>query len=201
MNAGFDLSRVNAGFSDPVGTSQAVFRDALEALAHPGQLVGVIASAKAPVGVHAASCALLLALLDQDTQLWVSPGLAGGDAPGYFRFHTGCALNANPAAADFALVAAPSELPALDRFASGSEAYPDRSATLVVQVPTLEAGCGWTLSGPGIRSTRCLSAGGLGEGFVAQWAQNRRGFPCGVDLFFACGAHLAGLSRTTRLEA
>jgi alpha-D-ribose 1-methylphosphonate 5-triphosphate synthase subunit PhnH len=201
MNAGFDLSRVSAGFADPVVTSQSVYRDSLEALSHPGQLVDIVSSAKAPVGVHASSCALLLALLDQDTRLWVSPGLARGDAPGYFRFHTGCTLTTEPALADFALVAQPAELPPLHGFASGSEAYPDRSATLVVQVNSLEAGRGWTLSGPGIRSTRCLSAEGLGDAFVAQWAQNRRGFPRGVDLFLACGVRVAGLPRTTRLEA
>jgi alpha-D-ribose 1-methylphosphonate 5-triphosphate synthase subunit PhnH len=200
MNAGFDLARVSAGFADPATAGQAVFRDVLEALAHPGQLVGVITSAKAPVGVHAGACAVLLALLDQDTRLWLSPGLAGGDAAGYFRFHTGCVLSSDPAAAEFALVASPDELPALDAFAAGSEAYPDRSATLVVQVPSLEAGRGWTLSGPGIRSTRCLEAGGLGDEFLAQWAQNRKGFPCGVDLFLACGTLLAGLPRTTRVE-
>lgn len=201
MNAGFDLSRVGAGFADPVTASQAVFRDSLEALSQPGQLVDILSTAEAPAGVHAGSCALLLALLDQDTRLWLSPALASGGAPGYFRFHTGCTLAAEPASADFALVAEPSELPALDAFAAGSEAYPDRSTTLVVQVATLEAGRGWTLSGPGIRSTRCLSVGGLGEGFVAQWAQNRRGFPCGVDVFITCGARIAGLPRTTRLEA
>ncbi len=201
MNAGFDLSRVSAGFADPSIASQAVFRDILEALSHPGQLVGVIASAKAPVGVHAASCALLLAMLDQDTLLWVSPSLAARDAPGYFRFHTGCTMAADPAAADFALAASPAELPPLDAFAAGSEAYPDRSATLVVQVPSLEAGQGWTLSGPGIRSTRRLAAGGLGAEFVAQWAQNHKAFPCGIDLFLACGTLLVGLPRTTRVEA
>ena len=192
---------MNAGFADPVASSQVVFRDSLEALSHPGQLMEFASSAKAPVGVHAASGALLLALLDQDTRLWVSPGLACGDAPGYFRFHTGCTLTVDPAAADFALVAAPDELPPLDAFPPGSESYPDRSATLVVQVASLEAGRGWTLSGPGIRSTRCLAADGLGEAFVSQWAQNRRGFPCGVDVFLACGGRVAGLPRTTRLEA
>ncbi len=201
MMAGFDLSRVSAGFADPGVAGQSVFRNSLEAMSHPGQLVEIHSSAKAPVGVHAGACALLLALLDQDTHLWVSPALAAGDAPGYFRFHTGCGLTYDPSAADFALVASPEELPPLAMFAQGSESYPDRSATLVVQVESLEAGSGWTLSGPGIRSTRCLAAGGLDDGFAAQWMQNRRGFPCGVDMFLASGARVAGLPRTTRLEA
>ncbi len=201
MNAGFDLSRISAGFADPAAASQAVFRDSLDALAHPGRLVEVVPCASAPAGVHAGACALLLALLDQDTRLWVSPALEGGDAGDFFRFHTGCVPCADPGAADFALVASPAELPALDLFPAGSESYPDRSATLVVQVPSLEAGTGWTLSGPGIRGTRCLAVGGLGAGFVAQWARNRQGFPCGVDLFFASGARIAGLPRTTRVEA
>lgn len=201
MRAGFDLSRVGAGFAEPAVASQSVFRNSLEALSHPGQIVEIHSAAAAPAGVHSAACALLFALLDQDTHLWISPGLAAGDAPGYFRFHTGCGLTFDPSAAEFALVASPEELPPLATFSQGSESYPDRSTTLVVQVGSLETGRGWTLSGPGIRSPRFLAAAGLDDGFATQWGQNRRGFPCGVDIFLACGTKVAGLPRTMRLEA
>jgi alpha-D-ribose 1-methylphosphonate 5-triphosphate synthase subunit PhnH len=105
-----------------------------------------------------------------------------------------------PASADFGLVASGADLPSLSDFEAGSESYPDRSATLVVQCAALTAAGGWTLTGPGIRERARLSAEGIGSTFASQWAANRAGFPCGVDVFFASADALAALPRTTRLE-
>lgn len=196
-----DLSSIGSGFEHPPLASQSVFRDALDSLSQPGSVIPISAAVKAPAGVDTAACALLLALLDQDTRLWLSPGIAGGGAAGFFRFHTGCVPTVKLEQADFALIATPGERPPLDQFLSGSEDFPDRSATLVLQVPLLEAGSGWTLSGPGIPATRCLRVGGIDNLFVIEWTHNRRGFPRGVDVFLTCGTRVAGLPRTTRLEA
>lgn len=195
-----DLAAIGAGFADPVYDSQAAFRDALAALSRPGRLVETVACGDAPGGVHPAAQALLLALLDQDTSLWLSPALAAGDAPGYYRFHTGCRVTDARAAADFALIANVSELPALDGFNPGSAEYPERSATVVVQVDAIEASGGWRLAGPGIRDGARLAAAGLGADFAAQWARNAKLFPLGVDIFLASGRMLCGLPRSTRLE-
>lgn len=195
-----DLSQVGGGFSDPVFGSQAVFRRSLEALANPGTIASVAADADVPAGVHPAASALLLALLDQDTRLWVSPALAGTGAPMFLRFHTGCSLVDDPACADFALAGC-EDLPPLQVFAAGSDDYPDRSATLVVQSASLRDDTGWTLTGPGIRGRGPFLAAGLGDNFLAQWAANRKLFPRGVDLFVTCGSRLAGLPRTTRIES
>jgi alpha-D-ribose 1-methylphosphonate 5-triphosphate synthase subunit PhnH len=153
-----------------------------------------------PPGVQRAANALLLALLDQDCRLWLSPSLSGA-AAGYLRFHTGCILVGDTRQADFVLVASPSELPPLGSFALGSDEYPDRSATLVVQVDALGSDGEWRLSGPGIRDERRLRAQGLGADFLAQWRQNAKRFPRGVDLFLVSGTQLCGLPRTTRIEA
>jgi len=203
--ATLDLSALGAGFAEPALDSQSVFRDCLDALAHPGKLQKVSVQADWPAGVHPAAGAVLLALLDQDTQLWLSPSLRSGAAPGWLRFHTGCTLTEMPDEADFALVAAPQELPDLAGFRQGSEAFPDRSTTLVVQCAHLldadTEGAGWRLSGPGLRARTRLQAGGLDETFRTQWARNRKAFPCGIDVFLASGSTLAALPRTTRLEA
>ena len=196
---GLDLSGVGQGFADPIFESQSAFRGCLSALATPGTVVSLGAGLEAVQHLHPAASALLLALLDQDTRLWLSPGAAAGPAAASLKFHTGCSLAATPGEADFALVASPLELPLLEEFTAGSQEYPERSATVVLQVPELASG-GWKLTGPGIRGEARLSVPSLGAGFLAQWETNRARFPRGIDLYLSCGDRLCGLPRTTRIE-
>lgn len=205
-----DLGAVSAGFSDPALGSQTVFRAALQALSHPGRPVDVTHDAEAPVQGHAAAAVLLLALLDPDCRLWLSPSLANSDAAHWLRFHCGCELVDEPARAQFAWVAACDELPALERFAQGSDTYPDQSTTCVLEVPsfvvsgeTSDVG-GWRLRGPGIRGQAHLNVGGLTQEaaarLIAQRSLNHEAFPHGVDLFLATPHQIVGLPRTTRIE-
>lgn len=198
MNA-VDLAGVGPGFADPVFESQAAFRGCLDALATPGRVVSLGAGLEALPGLDAAASALLLALLDQDTRLWLSPGMVAGRIAANLKFHTGCSLAASPGEADFALIASAGELPPLEAFSAGSEEYPERSATIVLQVPAI-LDAGWRLSGPGIRGEAHLSVPALGEGFLRQWEQNHARFPRGIDLYFSCGESLCGLPRTTCIE-
>lgn len=200
MSLAPDLARVGAGFRSPALASQQVFRAALDALARPGKITQVAAVAEPPAGLHDAACALALALLDQDTRFWLSPGLLGGAAASYIRFHTGCSHISEAGRADFALAVA-AELPLLETFGRGTEDYPDRSASVVIQVDALVEGEGWTLSGPGIKGVARLAVAGLPQHFLEQWKANGALFPRGVDVFFTCGERLCGLPRTTRIEA
>jgi alpha-D-ribose 1-methylphosphonate 5-triphosphate synthase subunit PhnH len=206
MNA-IDLAGVGAGFADPVLESQAAFRGCLSALATPGTVVSLGTEVESLPELHAAAGALLLALLDQDTRLWISPGFAAGQVATTLKFHTGCSFAASPGEADFALVRAAEQLPPLDAFSAGSVEYPERSATIVLQVPAiLNTGWRheevvWRLSGPGIRDEAHLSIPSLGDAFVGQWEQNHARFPRGVDMYFCSGERLCGLPRTTRIDA
>lgn len=195
-----DLDGIDSGFADGATDSQSVFRQGLAALSRPGTVLECGARTQSPAGVQPAAIALMLALLDQDTTLWLSTGFSGAVA-GHLRFHTGCALVGEPRLAGFALVASSAELPALDAFDPGSAEYPDRSTTIVLQVEGLGEQGDWRLSGPGIRGEAMLSVAGLGGGFVTQWRRNHKRFPQGVDVLFACGTKLCGLPRTTRIEA
>jgi alpha-D-ribose 1-methylphosphonate 5-triphosphate synthase subunit PhnH len=203
-----DLSALGAGFSDAALGSQSVFRAALHALSHPGRVVELPHDAQTPSRGHAASAALLLALLDPDCTLWLSPSLAGSDAAAWLRFHTGCVLVDAPEAAQFAWLAQGDECPPLERFAQGSDAYPDQSATCVIDVAALaEGGAGaWTLRGPGIRDSASIAVDGLPHGadattsFASQWAANHAAFPRGIDVFLAAPKQIVGLPRTTRIE-
>jgi alpha-D-ribose 1-methylphosphonate 5-triphosphate synthase subunit PhnH len=204
MNANM-LSTLGAGFTDAALGSQAVFRSALQALAHPGRIVDLSHDAQAPSQGHGASAALLLALLDPDCRLWLSPSLAGGDAAAWLRFHTGCVLVDEPAQAQFAWIGEGDACPPLDVFAQGSDAYPDQSATCVIDVTDVSApaegsASRWTLRGPGIQDRSAIAVEGLAPAFTTQWSANHSLFPRGVDVFLAAPQRIVGLPRTTRIE-
>jgi len=207
MNANM-LSTLGAGFTDAALGSQAVFRSALQALAHPGHVVELSHDAQVPSQGHGASAALLLALLDPDCRLWLSPSLAGGDAAAWLRFHTGCVLVDAPAQAQFAWIGEGDACPPLDAFAQGSDAYPDQSATCVIDVanvmdvsaPAEGSAPRWTLRGPGIQERNAIVVEGLAPAFTTQWSANHALFPRGVDVFLAAPQRIVGLPRTTRIE-
>ncbi len=198
------LSALGAGFSSEALGSQGVFRAVLQALSQPGAPVPVAHDAEVPTTGHGASAAVLLALLDSECALWLSPRLAAGQAGGWLRFHTGCMLVDAPEDARFAWVAAGDAMPALARLQGGSDDYPDQSATCVIDVaelaPAVEGAGAWRLAGPGIRDAQHLRVAGLPEDFVRQWADNHGAFPRGVDVVLATATHIAGLPRTTRIE-
>ena len=81
------------------------------------------------------------------------------------------------------------------RFAIGQPDYPDRSATLIVEMGHLAAE-GPRLTGPGIKGAAHLS---LPE--TAAFAANRALFPLGFDCLFTAGTQVAGLPRSTKVEA
>ena len=199
-----DLSTIGAGFSQEAFGSQHAFRAALQALSHPGRLVDIVHDAEVPRCGHAASAALLLALLDADCQIWLSPSLRNSEAAAWLRFHTGCKLVQTPSQAQFAWVADTDELPPLQHFAWGSENYPDQSTTCVIDVRALaggdDTGTGWLLRGPGIQSQFRLMVDGLPPDFVEQWSDNQATFPRGVDLFLASRQQIVGVPRTTRID-
>jgi alpha-D-ribose 1-methylphosphonate 5-triphosphate synthase subunit PhnH len=91
-------------------------------------------------------------------------------------------------------------LPALSRFALGSDEYPDRSTTIALAVTSLAGGPVLTLRGPGIKEARTIAPAGLPEGFLGQWADNRALFPRGVDVLLLSGGQVIGVPRTTRLS-
>jgi alpha-D-ribose 1-methylphosphonate 5-triphosphate synthase subunit PhnH len=198
-----DLHHMVAGFAHEAYGSQAVFRTALNALSHPGRPLDLPLQTALPRQGHAAAAALLLGLVDSDTGLWLSPLLAGSEAAAWLRFHTGCTWVAEPAEAHFVWVAQGDALPDLQRLKQGTDAYPDQSATCVIEVQSLQSevidGSGLTLQGPGILGLRALQVQGLPADFHAQWSRNHASFPCGVDVFLATSSQIVGLPRTTRL--
>jgi alpha-D-ribose 1-methylphosphonate 5-triphosphate synthase subunit PhnH len=202
-----DLNAIVAGFDHQALGSQAVFRTALQALSNPGKPLAMPGNASFPQRGHQAAAALLLALLDADTALWVSPSLENSDAVSWLRFHTGCQLAAQASLADFCWFGVADSCQTLHALAQGTDNFPDQSATCVLEVTALHADLpGWTLKGPGILNQRQLRVLGpqaqnqWENDLLVFWQNNHASFPRGVDIFLASATHIAGLPRTTDLQ-
>ena len=189
------MSGLLPGFANPVTDAQSTFRAVLDAMARPGRVMRLPAPPAPPAPLLPAAGAVLLALADGETPLWLD---ALADATEWARFHAGCPVVTDAAEAEFVLAAgAP---PALSALQAGTDEDPHRSATLILQVAALEEGAGWRLTGPGIEREHRLRVGGAPEGFLAQWAANRALSPRGVDVILCAGDRVAALPRGTSIE-
>ncbi|CAM5459068.1 hypothetical protein FALB51S_03082 [Frigidibacter albus] len=142
-----DAAALSGGFADTAREAARAFRASLDAMARPGTLHDVT-GALPPAPLSPAAGALVLTLADTTTGLHLAPSHDTPALRGWITFHTGAPL-VGPEAAVFALGTWDSLQP-LDRFPIGRADYPDRSATLIVEMPSLEAS-GARLTGPGIK--------------------------------------------------
>jgi alpha-D-ribose 1-methylphosphonate 5-triphosphate synthase subunit PhnH len=180
--------------------AQVTFRAVLDAMASPGSVRGLAATIAAPPPLISAAAAVALTLCDHDTPVWLDGPLRESDAVcAWLRLHCGCRIVSEPRDAAFAFVGAPRALPSLDVFSPGTPDYPDRSATIVIQIESLRGGRPLALSGPGIRDTQVMCATGLPDDMPARLAANRALFPRGVDFILASGDEIAALPRSVRL--
>jgi len=186
------------GFSDPGHDAQRLFRAVLDAFAHPGRIMSLPDPPAGPGTISPATAAYLLTLVDRDTPLWLAPEFELPAVRDFVRFHTGAPIVARRDEAVFAVLA--HDTASLDGFAIGTDPYPDRSATLVIEVPVLGAGAARRWRGPGIDGQAAVAVGGLGADFWQAWADNHALFPCGVDVVFAAGSQLLALPRSIAVE-
>ncbi|MEZ5854127.1 MAG: phosphonate C-P lyase system protein PhnH [Hyphomicrobiaceae bacterium] len=185
-------------FVDPVLDSQAVFRAVMSALAEPGTVHQLDQELQAPGNLHPTAARLLLALADFETPIWLSPALSE-TCTRWISFHTGAPIVCPPADAKFAVLDGQDAAHALAAFDPGEERYPDKSATLIVQVASFVGGDAVTLSGPGIATTRSIAPAGLHAGFWSQAVTNHGRYPLGIDMLFVAGDALMGLPRSTAI--
>ena len=187
------------GLKDPVFDSQRIFRRLVRALSLPGTVVTIDGiDLPAFEGVMPASAAILMALADMETAVWIEDGLCPPGLSDYLRFHTGAPAAKQRKQAVFALIDGGSGGSAFDGFNPGTDEYPDRSATVIVQVEAFGTGEAKIIDGPGIKEPREISVRGLPAGFWPQWTANQGKYPRGVDLFLVSGRDVLGLPRSVR---
>ena len=182
---------LSGGFREAPQQSARAFRAALDALSRPGTIV-TVEGATPPAPLSIAAGVLILTLCDGTTPVHLGPTLDRTLLRDWITFHTGAQL-VGAEAACFAL-GSWEDLTPVSRFALGLPDYPDRSATLIVEMADLRAE-GLRLTGPGIKGSAHLS---LPE--TAAFRANRANFPLGFDTFLTCGNTLAALPRSTRVE-
>jgi alpha-D-ribose 1-methylphosphonate 5-triphosphate synthase subunit PhnH len=183
---------LQGGFADAPIQSARAFREILEAMARPGTIRRVT-GATPPAPLSVAAGVALLTLCDPTTGLHLA---GAADCPAvrdWVAFHIGAPLVAAEDA-DFALGTWEALQP-VSRFRIGLPDYPDRSATLIVACDRL-VNHGPALTGPGIQIATWLN---LPE--TAAFRANRALFPLGFDCLFTAGDRIAGLPRSTRVEA
>ncbi|MEH2919629.1 phosphonate C-P lyase system protein PhnH [Samsonia erythrinae] len=186
------------GFSDPVTDAQQSFRAILTAMSEPGHLVTLNTDLCWP-GLSPAACAVLLTLSDHDTPLYLAPSFCQTTLQENLRFHTGAVLTQDASHAAYALLDADFSPALLRHFSIGSTESPDQSTTVIMALPDFNGGHSMTLSGPGIKTTRTLSAQ-LPEALIHYLCHRPTHFPQGLDFIFTCGEQLLAIPRTTQVE-
>jgi alpha-D-ribose 1-methylphosphonate 5-triphosphate synthase subunit PhnH len=186
------------GFADPVHDAQRAFRACLAALSRPGRPVHVCgAAAPAFAPWSQAATALLLSLADGATPVWASG--QPQEALEALRFHAGAPVAARSGQALFAVIGPGDDWPPLEAFEQGQDDFPERAATLIIEVDAFQRGPTLRWKGPGIAGTQDVSIAGLPADFAARWSRNHGCFPCGVDILFTCGRQALGLPRSIQV--
>jgi alpha-D-ribose 1-methylphosphonate 5-triphosphate synthase subunit PhnH len=196
------LAELPAGFADKVLSAQSTFRSVMDAMARPGSVQRIVAVAGTPAAMMRGTAAIALTLFDHDTPIWLDGKMSEtSDVAKWLKFHTSAPVIADSSISSFALIGEPKDLPSLDRFAFGSNEYPDRSTTLVLQVESLTQGPAIELRGPGIDGTAILHAAIQPQDLFERLEVNMTLFPRGVDVVLVHDDAIVAIPRTTRLVA
>lgn len=182
---------LEGGFQDAPQQAAVAFRALMNVMARPG-VVETLHEASPPEPLSIAAGSLLLTLADPGTPVHLAGACDTAVVRDWIAFHTGAPIT-GPSHASFAVGTWEDLLP-LETYAIGTPEYPDRSATLIVEMKTLAAR-GTRLTGPGIKEQAELSLPDP-EAF----ARNHALFPLGLDFFFTCGATVAALPRSTEIS-
>ena len=186
-----DTAVLEGGFASPSTDAAHAFRAVMQAMARPGTIHRLQGAAPPPC-ISVAAGAVLLTLCDGETPIYLAPGIDTSDLRAWIAFHTGAPIV--PAHSCRFALGAWADLAPLDRFAIGTSEFPDRSATLIVELPALSAS-GATLRGPGIKDSATLSLPDL-----PAFQRNRMLYPLGLDFLFTSGDRIAALPRSTEVS-
>ena len=186
------------GFDNDVIESQRCFKKTMKAMSEPGHLV-TLDGLKTTDDISPATFNLALTLIDQDISVWVSPELSTTTFIDNLRFYCGCKIVSSPLEADFVFI----RLTAwkdLEGLKQGTEEYPDRFPTLIIESNGLAAEGNIELSGPGIKDVREVGIKDITPQQIKLFQRNQQRFPMGYDFLLTDGEQLMALPRTTQLK-
>lgn len=200
-----EQNKAGGGFTDAPVEAALSFRVLMNVMARPGSILK-LDGIKPPAPLSPAAAAALLTLADPTTSVFLAGAADTETVRHWVAFHIGAPVIEPSDLRSFAdrgrkqedvfAVGTWADLRGhLEAFPIGLPDYPDRSATLIAELPTL-TNSGAKLSGPGIETSEALS---LPETDVFQ--NNNARFPLGFDVFFTSGSSVAALPRSTRVEA
>jgi alpha-D-ribose 1-methylphosphonate 5-triphosphate synthase subunit PhnH len=196
------IAELPPGFADKVLSAQSTFRSVMDAMARPGTVQRVAATAGAPAGMMRGTAAIALTLFDHDTPIWLDPMMSKtSEVARWLKFHTSAPVIADSSISHFALIGDPSALPDLGRFSFGTNEYPDRSTTLILQLESLHHGPAFELRGPGIDGAAILQARIKPVDLFERLAVNAALFPRGIDVVLVDDDAISAIPRTTRFAA
>ena len=196
------IAELPPGFADKVLSAQSTFRSVMDAMARPGAVQRIVPMAGTADTMMRGTAAIALTLFDHDTPLWLDPRMAEStDVLKWLKFHTGAPVIQDSSIAAFALISDGVLLPPLERFALGTNEYPDRSTTVIIQVESLDSGQNFELRGPGIDSVAMLQASIKPFDLFEQLRFNETLFPRGIDVVLVADDAVVAIPRTTRVAS
>lgn len=194
------IAELPPGFVDKVLSAQSTFRAVMDAMARPGAVQRIVPMVAPPAMMMRGTAAIALTLFDHDTPLWLdAPMSESSDVLKWLKFHTGAPVIQDSSIASFALISDGVLLPALERFALGTNEYPDRSTTVIIQVDSLDTGRGFELCGPGIDGVATLQATIKPFDLFERLRFNETLFPRGIDVVLVADDAVVAIPRTTRI--
>jgi alpha-D-ribose 1-methylphosphonate 5-triphosphate synthase subunit PhnH len=196
------VQELPAGFADKVLSAQSTFRSVMDAMARPGSVQRIVPVTAAPAPVMRGTAAIALTLFDHDTPIWLDAAMSEtADVAKWLKFHTSTPVVQDCSICSFALIGDPAALPPLDKFSFGSNEYPDRSTTLILQVDSLTDGLPVELQGPGIDGTAVARIAMPGLDLFERLAINETLFPRGIDAVLVSDDSIMAIPRTTQRVA
>ena len=196
------IAELPPGFADKVLSAQSTFRSVMDAMARPGAVQRIVPMAGTADTMMRGTAAIALTLFDHDTPLWLDPRMTEStDVLKWLKFHTGAPVIQDSSIAAFALISDGVLLPPLERFALGTNEYPDRSTTVIIQVESLDSGQNFELRGPGIDGVAMLQASIKPFDLFEQLRFNETLFPRGIDVVLVADDAVVAIPRTTRVAS
>ncbi|ASP89686.1 phosphonate C-P lyase system protein PhnH (plasmid) [Sinorhizobium meliloti] len=200
MTEVMDTAGIEPGFANPVFDCQDTFRRILDAYAYVGRIQHLSSEVSAIGPLGPAAISICLTLADFDTPTWLDPASDQKSVRNFLGFHCGVPFTRGIEQSTFAVVTNPAMMPRLTHFSLGTELEPQRSTTVLIEVPSFTGGPAVRWSGPGIQHDIAMAIDGLPAWFWEEWQGNHELYPLGIDVLFACDRAVVALPRSISVE-